>query len=240
MQKMFNDTPPGAPLKEKIRLEKEKLQEMTFKKKVEHIWNYYKFLLLAIVALIIIIVAIINAIANPRPQTALFIAWSGGFVLDEQLTELTDTLTEQILDTKKNEIVEATFFFSSQDDPMMEMANVQRLVAMLAAGSIDIFVLNHEQLVEYSENSFIQPLDITLEKVRAENPAVYNKIEDYLIYVSYSDEEDVITERIMGIEITDSPLLADLEFFKQELYFSISSTARNEDNIVLALIEFFR
>ena len=56
------DTPPGAPLKVKFRMEIEKLREMSFKKKLEHIWEYYKFHIIAILVFFIFIGSIINTL----------------------------------------------------------------------------------------------------------------------------------------------------------------------------------
>jgi hypothetical protein len=121
------------------------------------------------------------------------------------------------------------------------MANAQRLIAMLAAGAIDVFVLNSEQLVEFAENEFLQPVDRLMTDIRAASPDVYSKIEEKAVITPYRSGANREAERIMGFDISRSSLLSELEFFEQEAIFcvSISSHTDKLDNVIQALILFF-
>ena len=234
-----NDTPVNAPVKEKYRMEIRKLREMPFKKKVEYIWDYYRFHIIAILAVLLIIGGLINSIINPRPETALLIAWSTGFATEEQIRTLSDIIEDKIIDEKANEVVDITLFYSMSEDPSMDMANIQRLAAMVAARMIDVFILDSEMIDEYSSVGYLQPLDTLLSIVRAQNPNVYRRIIENLIHADFEDEDGIIKEGIMGVDITGSSLLKEIGFYDFDRIFCLSVTSDNEDNAANTLILLF-
>jgi len=230
------ELPAGAPLKDKIRAEKEKLREMTFKKKLEYIWDYYKLPIISVCAGLILLGSFINTrYINPPPGSALFIAWSAGFATEEQINSLKEVLDEQIADEDENKEVFISMFFDSEFDP----AAIQRLMAMLAAGEIDVFVFNKPMMEEYSAQEFIQPLYNVLAEIKTKNPTVYNRIEENVVYALSKYGDGSITEQAMGVNISGSPLLTKLGFFEQEFIISISITAGNIENLVHCFIAFF-
>jgi len=234
------ETPVHAPFKEKVRIEITKMREMDFKTRMGYIWEYYKYLIIGLVIVLIIIGSLINTwFINPPPQTALFISWNSGFAFQEQLDDLTDALTEKIVDEKQNETVIVSMSISSDDDPSVSMAMIQRTVAMLAAGELDIFILDYAALDEYSLSGFLQPLDDILAQIQSINPAVYDRIKDAVISASIEEEEGVTQERITGISLSNNPLLTRLDFFEQELYLGVSATSRRDENVINAIIAFF-
>jgi len=234
------ETPPGAPLKEKLRIEIKKLREMTFKKKIEYIWDYYKLHIIITVAILLVIGGVINALVfNPSPRTVLFISWNTGVILDEQLTELSEALKERIIDEKSNETVAVASLLFVENDPMITMANTNRLVAMLAEGIIDVFILDANQLSEYTYNEFIQPVESLLAEVKSMDSEAYNRIEEKTVYAPFKSGENKITERLMGINISGSSLIPNAYFYGEELFFCISDNSANTENIARALIAFF-
>jgi len=233
------ENPIGKPLKKQFRMELAKLREMDFKAKAAYIWEYYKIHLIAICLIFVAIGSLLNHfVFNPPPSSALFIAWSSGFIQDEQMNYLSSRLTEHIVDEDVNEIVEISMFVTG-GDPSMEMASVQRLVAMIAAGTIDVFILDSQLLKEYSENGFIQPMDDILAEIRLTNPTAFNRIEEGITLVLYEYDEGYSSERIMGIDLSNSPLISELDVFAQELYFSIAVTSGKIENIPYALMTLF-
>jgi len=234
------ETPVNAPLKEKFRLEIAKLRKMPIKDKLEYIWEYYKIHIAAILILLFIIGSLLNnLLVNPVPDTVLFVSWNAGFAYDEQLTELADVLSMQLVLDARKESITINRIFMSDDDPQMAMASISQLVAMVSAGVIDVFILDSDLLDSYSGSGYIRPIDDILADVQSVNPAVYERIFDEVKLALHSLEEDHVEERSMGISIENSPLLSKLGFFQQDLYFAISVTAGNPENITKAIIAFF-
>lgn len=228
----------NMPLKERLNTEKARLREMTFKEKMQHIWEYYKIHLIVIVVILIVIGSFVNIwFINPRPKTVLFIAWSAGFALDEQTTGLADVLTGELVENKRKEAVEVSLFLTDSSDPQMEMANTMRMTAMIAAGMLDVFILTDELVAEFSQNGAIQPLDAILAELKSADPALYAEIEDSIAYGMYTTEEGSSGERMMGIDISNSPIISELAFYSEQgLWFCVTANSGNLDNIVPALI----
>jgi len=236
----MTERPIGAPIKEQVRLEKSKLKNMSFKKKVDYIWEYYKLHLIGGSVALALIVSIIIGIFTPSPDTVLFVAWSAGFITEEQREVLVHELEAAVVDESQNEIVDVAVFLTGGDDPMMTMANMQRLVAMVASGHIDIFVLNSETLENYSANGFLQPLEGILAEIEAINPGVFRTIMEYVLYADFEVDTGVYSEQIMGISVSYAPLIAEVNlFYKYDLFFAISSTSQQVENATKALIAFF-
>jgi len=233
------ETPVNAPFKEKVKIEIAKLRKMDFKTKMEYIWEYYKLLLIGLVIFLIIIGGLINTwFINPPPDTALFISWNSGFIFDEHIDELTNILNSRLIEEKENSTVVISPMLFGDGDPTLEIANSQRLVAMVAAGQIDIFILDSAMLKDYARNGFIQPMDTVLAEVRSIDSGAYGRIEEKLTYAMYESEEGVFNSHMMGVDISDNPLINEHVFFDQELFLCLSVTAANIENVAKTLIIF--
>ena len=226
----------NMPFKERWDTEVARLREMTFKGKLQHIWEYYKLHLMAFAVILIIIGSLINIwLINPRQKTVLFIAWNAGIAVHEQLSAAADILAEGIVENQKRETVEVSLFFAPEGDPQSEMANTMRLTAMVAAGAIDVFILDNDLLVEYTERGLIQPVEEILSGLRTADPVIYAEVDERLAYVLHTSEEKNPEGRLMGVSISNSPLLSELGFDEEELWFCVSASSDNLGNIVPAL-----
>ena len=234
------ETPVYEPFHVQVRMEIAKLRQMGFKAKLEYIWEYYKLLLAGIVVFFFIVGSILNAwVFNPNPQTALFIQWSSDFMPHEELDFFADLLTEHLVEDGVNETVIATMFFDNPDDPQMMMAMVTQRMAMLAAGELDIFVQNAEQLATTAEQGMIMPIDDLLVEIRENHPMILSSVEERVIYSLYDPSDDGGEIRAMGIDISDSPLLENMGFLVNERIFSIVTTTGRLENAASALALFF-
>jgi len=233
------ENPVNAPFKEKVRIEIAKLREMTFKSKLEYIWEYYKFHIIIFLVLIFVLFSMLNIwVFNPNPEPALFISWNAGFATDEQEDRLREFLEERLIDEGANEEVVVSQLFFGNADPSIDMAGLQRTVAMIAAGMIDLFIVDEDLLNTYTEAGYLQPLDSFLDKLITIDPDSYERIAENVISVLY-EIDDIREERQMGIKIGSSPLFLKLGMFEQELYLSVSITSGRTDNVVKTLIMFF-
>ena len=234
------ETPVHAPYRERVRIEIKKIRGMSFKEKREYIWEYYKIPIIATVICLVLLGSFINArFINPRPDAALYVMWNAGFVTDEQLSDFSEVLKTEIVDENVNENIVITTMFTFEEDPTIGMANIQRLAAMLAAGEIDVFLPNTQILESYAEHGYIMSLEGILAEIRVGNPAVYNRIMENAVYGSLGMVDGTFEERLIGIDIIESPMIKRFNFFTQELYFAVAVTARKTENAALALTALF-
>ena len=245
----MSESPVGAPLKKQYRLEMSKLRKMTIGKKVGYIWTYYKFHIIGFAIAVALIGSIVFAMFNPSPNTALFVAWSAGFLPDEPRNEARYWIESFLVDETENEQVEVILLLEVEGDPMSAMTYAQRVVAMVSAGQIDVFILDLQTLESHAISGLIQPLENILADIEAINPSAFHAIEEYVIYAGFIEEHtasdnyeinpDDISPRAMGINIANSPFLAEFDFDTQNLYFTVSVTSNQIENVTTTLIEFF-
>jgi len=234
------ETPVGAPIKEKLRIEIAKLREMTFKEKLEYIWEYYKIHIIVVCVLLFLIGGMLNTrFFNPPPDTALFISWNSGYATMEQFDLLQDVLEELVLEGERHEEIMISHVIINDADPAMSIASMQRLVAMIAAGEIDILILDSELLKQFTTSGFLRPMESLLAEVEVANPMVYSAIKEKITIVPYEHEDGNLIEHAMGVSIGSSPRLSQLGFFEQELYFSISVSSGRTENVIKTLIALF-
>ena len=234
------ERPEAMPPHDKNRSERDKLRELDFKGKLEYIWEYYKLIIIGAVIALVIIGSLVNTYYfNPQPATALFIAWNAGYIFDEEINALTDALEERLIEEGENSRVIVSHFSTSYDEAPVMMANAERLVAMLAAGSIDVFIVGRELLQDYSYGEYLLPMEGLLAELKSNHPAVYGRIEERFTYALYGQEEGNVTEYIMGVSLAESPLFSGIGFYQQELYFAVAASTRNYENVINALIVFF-
>jgi len=225
--------------KDRMRSEREKLREMSFGEKVAYIWEYYKYYIIGGIAAIIAIIGISYSCAT-RETTGLFVAWSAIYLDHEEVDALKDKLDERISWKTSNETAEVSLFFTNDDDPAFAINYYNRLVAMLTARSIDVFILDVETLESYSSTEFIWPLDVVFDEIKSLNPAMFDIINNETVSTVFGLEVDNQSNEITGVRITDSPLLKRLGISTDtEIYFAMAITTQHIDRVAEALILFF-
>jgi hypothetical protein len=233
-------TPESTPRRDTERTEREKLREMSFKEKLEYIWEYYKYFIIGFAIAVIVTVSVINTfILNPNPESALFISWNAGFATDAQIDELKEYLESHLITEGENEEVAISQFLFDENNPEIMMMGHQRAAAMIAAGIIDMFTLDNEMMEAYSQIGFLLPLESILTEIYIRSPDVYNRISEFTISALYEVEDNVFEERIVAITIGRNPLFTRLGFFEQEMFLGVSASSGNLENVTKAIILFF-
>jgi hypothetical protein len=224
------DTPVGVPLKERYHNEMAKLRKMNFKQKREYIWEYFKFPIIMLgIALVVAGSIVYSAVFNPPKNTVLYIAWTSGYVLDDNLRYVNGALSEILLENPdKEEVVISPFY--ADEDPEYVMVQSYRTIAMLSTGEIDIFILEEKLAFDYHMAEFIDSMDELLSQVRVLSPGVYAQI---------SEKTLTSDGAVIGIDIKGCPLFNEAGIFEQELYFCLAITAGNRENAARALIALY-
>jgi len=234
------ETQESPPVRDKARTDRQKLKEMTFGKKLEYIWDYYKYIIIVAVIVAAVIGGALNVwLINPQPRAALFVSWNSGLVTSEQMRELSDILNERIVEEGVNEEVVLSVTIFDAEDETVGVANAQRTVAMIAAGVIDVFIMDDNLLDANTISGFIGPMEGLLEEIKTSNPMVYERIMENVVYRFIESEGNTLDEHILGVNIGRSPLFSKIGFTPQNLYFGISVSAGNRANTLEALIIIF-
>lgn len=226
--------------KDRSRGELEKLRELTFKEKLWYIWNYYNYFIIGGIVAIAIIASLLRTCVF-TPDTALFIAWENPYIEQEQLDAFKDSFNERLFEPDANKVVDASFFYSVSDDPMVTFEHGERIVAMLAAGMIDIFIVDEIALREFSVLEFIMPLDGMLEDIREQAPLVHEQLLAEAAHALYGYEEGSISEQFVGIRVTDCPLFKELSInVREDAYICVAISSKNYYYVAHAIMEMFK
>jgi hypothetical protein len=182
---------------------------------------------------------IINAIVNPSPEVELFIAWNSDRVSTDNIEVLSFIFAERLEFNPAEQDVIISWFPVDPIDPLMQAAGVQRMMAMLTVGGIDLFVLEEEQLQSHANLGIVVPLEEMLSAIRVMSPTVYEIISERTIKVTYEDFYENIVENIMAIDITGAPMLHEVGFGEIDFMISLAVNATFTDHAKQAIIALF-
>ena len=204
---------------------KNDMKDMTFKEKVAHLWEYYKWFAIVGVLLIIATVSVIvSVIQNSRELVY------GGAIVNLSVTEEGKTYLKEGWfealegDSKKQKIALDDIYIPDMENAtFMESAsaNVSKITAMISAGYID-YVLADAYAIHYlgSAGSF-QPLDIVLSQEQLA------QFEGKL--VTYEDEEQTY---LVAIDISEIPFVKENIQSADKVYIAFpGNTGRTERNV---------
>ena len=225
--------------KDRKRSEKEKLREMSIGEKAAYIWSYYNYHIIGGIAAAAVIISIAYS-CSTRTETGLFVVWSANYLEHEEVEALKEKINERLFDHTSNETAEISLFFTNEDDPAFMINYYNRLMAMLTAGSIDVFIADMETMTSMSSREFIWPLDIVMNDIKVSDTALYEKIDNEASGILFGLDENNQTIEIMGIRVTDSPLIKALGYnMDRDIFFCMAISTQNPGRVTETLKLFF-
>lgn len=202
-------------IKDEIKKESVKLKDMPPKKKAEYIWEYYKIPIIIVVAAVFFIVTFIRDYRiNKRPYfiDAILINSDIGYSADNYI--LNDFIKYAGVDTETYNIaVDTTISIDEEKLDQMSMANSQKVMALFAAGELDVVMGPDSIMDQYGGMDAFMDLSGVLseDKVKSLKDAGY---EMYYATV-YEDDENgkpqPVNTYLAGVYLDNSRYLASLE-----------------------------
>jgi len=133
-------------------------KNLTTKQKIGYIRDYYTLHIVAVILGLAAVGWMLNHyIFNPPPRTFINISFYGGFVPDDLRVELAEHLTANLVHEDENYTAVVDNFFET-GDPQFDMALTQRMVAMVSARELDIFLMNPADADGFIEAGFARDL----------------------------------------------------------------------------------
>jgi hypothetical protein len=203
------------------------LKSMSKKKKAEYIWDYYKVHIIASVVIICIIGSMIHS--RMTKVDYVFNLTTIGTVVDkDKKNDLEKQLTSIVVkegETRKKAIVYVTPSASSNSQgDIMPNEYMQRFVAMISVGQLDVVFLDKSILENLAKQDVLLKLDniagLNLDSIK------YEKIE-----VSGSDNK----RAVYAINAEDSKIFKDLGIDTNNKVIGIFSSSKQKDKSVSAL-----
>lgn len=138
-------------MKETMKEERKKLGELSFKKKIEYIWDYYKPVMLGIVGVILVIYVGIQMYQGSKVVTELSVAFVNSFIMDGEEAALHGDFVEYGGFTDKNQQVsfDASYVINLEETSEAAAATTMKLAAVIGAKSLDVMVMPEDVYQNY-------------------------------------------------------------------------------------------
>ncbi|MDY3919450.1 MAG: hypothetical protein SOZ59_10700 [Candidatus Limivivens sp.] len=159
--------------KEKRQLEKEKLMSMGWKGRVEYIWMYYKPVMAAIAGVILFIIFMVDWVDNMKNQDILYAVVING--LEGDADAAAEDFKAYLGDEDERHIVTFDNSLQSYGDQMTDYATQTKMLALIAAGSMDVLICPEETYEHYKEQETFFDLKEVLD------PELYEELSEYIV-----------------------------------------------------------
>ena len=177
----------------------------TWKQKIEYIFDYYKWHIIAILSILLIIGSIIYT-NNTEKNSVLNGMFLNTFAEAEVILELQNDFTTQFpINSSSEEIIfDSVFFYPSNETDHIDLASsyetTQLLVSKIAAGNIDFVVAETSVLNEFIYGEYCYALSEILSE---------EQIDTFSPYFLYCDK--ALLEQIANMDFTTEKL-SDIDF----------------------------
>ena len=136
-------------------------KQMSFKQKVEHIWEYYRVNIFLTLFAIFIVGSLVNVIfINPAPKTYTGVAFYDNYVNSEIIGQLNDEFTKRFVPNTENLQVKFSSYYDSESDPTIAVDMAQKFEMLLYAKELDLIITGKNEKTEIDYHLHYQNLHI--------------------------------------------------------------------------------
>ncbi len=202
-------------IRDEIKKENIKLKDMPPKKKAEYIWEYYKIpIIIAVLAVIFIVTFVRDYRINKRPYYIDAIVINSDIAYSADNYILNDFIKYAGVDTKAYNIaVDTSIIMDEEKLDQMTMANSQKVMALFAAGELDVVIGPDSIMDQYGKMEAFRDISqvISDDRIKELSDAGFE------VYQATAYEEDdqgnmvPVNTYPAGIYLDGSKYLASLE-----------------------------
>jgi len=224
-----------------MKIMSEEFKKMPFKKKAEHIWEYYRVNIFLVIFALVLTGSLINAVfINPAPKTYAGIAFYDNYINSDIINQLNDSFSQRFVPEGENLQVKFSSYYDSEQDPTIAVDMAQKFEMLLYARELDIIITGKNEKTGqdyfsgFAQQGIIAPLDKVFSKEELED----FKKKGVLLYCLDAEGN----EKPFGISTKNtSSVLKDYEGFQQESrYAGISNVTDRVEiakQIITAIVE---
>lgn len=216
----------GNSVSDEIKAQHKKLAGKTPKEKLLYFWEYYRVPTLVTILVIAFAGNLIYTIATARDSvlSALFI--NGYSEIDTEAFMAGFDEYAQI-DTKEyTTSLEMNFTIQEEAADQYTMANVQKLMALVAAKELDVIMADSKTFANYADPGYFCNLNEVLPR------ELIDKYQDRFFYYDVPDDEQ--GEIPVGIQLADAPKVVQTQAYAvtNDAIFGIVINSEHPDNAV--------
>ncbi|MDO5382759.1 MAG: hypothetical protein Q4F06_08615 [Eubacteriales bacterium] len=219
----------GKNIKDEIREQKGKFKTLTFSQKVQYIWEYYRFIILAVIITVCVVVSFIVAFNRNNYETVFNVAVCDGKMTgyDAQSDDFTTEFTKYLgIDGKKKQVFFDYNYNLIQENPMDSdpAISYEKIYILAQTRGLDGYICNYD-CVDYfctKNDCFFYDLNELLNKEELE------ALSDKLIYHTLSDG----TEVPVAVDIREAPNVKDTNLTSDHPCYGIVQSTKYAENAV--------
>lgn len=210
-------------IKSSARAERKKISEIPgFGKKIQYIWDYYRYWIIGIACAIAFCISIGTSIYNNIKYTQVFYCAIFNNPLPDEYLENIETEFSAYygLDPESETMHFDSTYVLDDNDPQTAYMTIQKIGAMIASKSVDVMLGDEFTLAQYAVDGYYYDFkDIMSEET-------YNALLPYMVEYTYV-EEDVSYPGMYLIDLTKSKLVQDGIIYVEEPLAGIVINSQN-------------
>ncbi|MCC8097614.1 MAG: hypothetical protein LIO44_03455, partial [Eubacterium sp.] len=185
-------------------------QDLSTKKKIEHIWIYYRVHIgLTLLVVVILVSWIYNAKFKPHKDLYSGVAILSYHLPDDYTDTLYDKINSRLGLTDTNSEVTINYFYDDESEVDFMASMLEKFAAMLLTGDVNIMIMDKDSMAEYAAEDYL----LDLSTVYSEEELKQMEEEGLLLS---SESELVPEEKYYAICLKNSALMAELPNYDEE------------------------
>lgn len=192
-------------LKEVIREEWKKLSGLTWGQRLGYVWEYYKPLMLGILGVIAVISIAVTMYRNAQIETV----FQGYLINCSNLSDITEQMGQEFGDylggvENNQEILLSPLSYDPEDTTQYGVANQMKLTTLMAAGDVDVFIMDEETYGELQNLGAFKELSGLMTS---------EQMEKWEAYLHYDRDPESGEEGVYALELDTSPVLEKYQLY---------------------------
>ena len=213
---------------QRVKKLKVDLKPMTFREKVDHIWTYFKEVILIAVISLAVLIGVGYNVLKPEKELLMGGMCACTYLTEEGVQYLSDSYFQQLQGDPKQQEVQMYFrSFGDFSVSTQDYEAFQGIIAMMNAEMIDYLLIDDDRLEPFIGYGSL--MDLREDFTARELEQFGNKLQ----YVQQEDEEGNHTGELIpvALNITDLPFIQACRQYEQNIYLSFAVNAPNKDSL---------
>ena len=208
---------------------KKNLEPMTWPQRIDHIWTYYKEMIIITVVTLIVVIGMGSAMLTPKKELLMGGMFVNTFFNEEAETYMTEELLAQLggdAKTQESRIYTKTFTdpnASEQDGDVLTT-----IFAMMYAEQVDYLLMDEVGLKSMIQMQGLMDLNEVF------TPEEMEQLKDRFYYGQLQDDDgNLVGDPIpMALKVSDVPFIKECEKYNyRDVYLGFAINAPNKDSL---------
>lgn len=217
-------------LREEIKKENKKMKDMTFSQKTEHIWEYYKVHIIAVIVVIAVVVSMVVMFNINHYKTVFTTLVIDGYMdgFDDHSDMLTTDFTQYlgVNGTSERVLFNNNFSLIQRDGDQDAYYSQEKIIAMAATRSIDGYMCERDYVDFFSDDDELFLTDLTTVLTAEELQTISSA--DALVYYTTANGEKIP----FAVDLSNTHIKTDTDLYMDDPCYGIVTTSPNVENAV--------